>query len=88
MQTGEVRLLRLWGRDGDTPDGWRGWVTKPARFTQSDVTRAIRAFEKAGLSVKRARIEPDGAIEVVAGEPESEDKSNWFAGGPLYRDVA
>jgi hypothetical protein len=63
-------------------------MTRPARFRESDVTRAIRAFEKAGLSVARARIGPDGTIEVVAGEPESEDKSNWFAGGPLYRDVA
>lgn len=63
-------------------------MTRPARFRESDVTRAIRAFEKAGLCVARARIEPDGSIEVVAGNPEEGDKSNWFAGGPLYRDVA
>jgi hypothetical protein len=59
-----------------------------ARFRESDLTRAIRAFEKAGLSVGRARIGPDGSIEVVAGEPEQRDNSNWFAGSPLYKDVA
>lgn len=63
-------------------------MSKPARFRESDVTRAIKAFEKAGLCVARARIEPDGAIEIVAGEPESGDNANWFAGSPLFRDVA
>jgi hypothetical protein len=59
-----------------------------ARFRESDVTRAIKAFEKAGLCVSRARIEPSGAIEIVAGEPDKSDNGNWFAGGPLYRNVA
>lgn len=59
-----------------------------ARFRESDVTRAIRAFEKAGLCVARARIDPDGAIEIVAGAPEPSNSGNWFAGSPLYRDKA
>jgi hypothetical protein len=59
-----------------------------ARFREADVTRAIKAFEKAGLCVARARIEPDGAIEVIAGNPEASDNSNWFAGSPLYKDKA
>jgi hypothetical protein len=63
-------------------------VSKAARFSQADLTRAIRAFEKAGLCVSRARVAPDGSIEVVAGNPEEGDNANWFAGGPLYRDVA
>jgi len=63
-------------------------VSKAARFSQADLTRAIKAFEKAGLCVSRARVAPDGSIEVVAGNPEESDNSNWFAGGPLYRDVA
>ena len=63
-------------------------TTRAARFTQADITRAIRAFEKAGLCVARARIAPDGTIEVIAGEPEQGDNGNWFAGSPLYRDVA
>jgi len=63
-------------------------MTRPARFTQADLTRAIKAAEKAGLFVARARIEPSGAIELIAGSPEAGDNTNWFAGSPLYRDVA
>lgn len=59
-----------------------------ARFREADVTRAIKAFEKAGLCVARARIEPDGSIEIVAGDPEKSDNTNWFAGSPLYKDAA
>lgn len=33
-------------------------MTAPARFSQVDLTRAIRAFEKAGLCVAGARINP------------------------------
>lgn len=63
-------------------------MSRAARFREADLTRAIRAFEKAGLCVSRARVSPDGSIEVVAGEPESGDNGNWFAGSPLYRDKA
>jgi hypothetical protein len=63
-------------------------MTRAARFSQADLTRAIKAFEKAGLPVAKARVTPDGSIEVVAGNPEEGDNSNWFAGSPLYRDVA
>jgi hypothetical protein len=63
-------------------------VSRGARFSQADLTRAIKAFEKAGLCVARARVSPDGSIEVVAGSPEAQDNGKWFAGSPLYRDVA
>jgi hypothetical protein len=63
-------------------------VTRAARFTSADISRAVRAAEKCGLSVARVRVEPNGAIEIVAGEPDKSDNSNWFAGSPLYRDVA
>lgn len=63
-------------------------MSRAARFRESDVTRAIKAFEKAGLCVSRAKIAPDGTIEIVAGEPDTADNANWFAGSPLYRDVA
>jgi hypothetical protein len=63
-------------------------MTRAARFRESDLTRAVKAFEKAGKCVSRARIEPDGAIEIVAGEPDSADNTNWFAGSPLFRNVA
>lgn len=58
-----------------------------SRFSQADVTRAVKAVEKAGLCVARIKFTPDG-FEVVAGEPEEADKHNWFDGSPLYRDKA
>jgi hypothetical protein len=63
-------------------------VTRAARFTSADLTRAIKAFEKAGLCVSRARVAPDGSIEVVAGSPDMADNTNWFSGSPLYKDAA
>jgi hypothetical protein len=48
----------------------------------------MRAAEKCGLSLARVRICPDGSIELVAGQPEANDKSDWFSGSPLYKDVA
>jgi hypothetical protein len=63
-------------------------MTRPARFTSADLTRAITAFERAGLCVARARIEPNGAIEIVAGDPEKADNTNWWNGSPLYKDAA
>ena len=41
----------------------------------SDVTRAIRAAEKAGLSTYRVEIAPDGTISIVAG-PTAETASD------------
>jgi hypothetical protein len=63
-------------------------VTRPARFTSADISRAVRAAEKCGLSVARVRVEPNGAIEIVAGEPDRADNVSWFAGSPLYQDKA
>jgi hypothetical protein len=63
-------------------------MTARARFSQADVERAMRAAEKVGLPVARVRICPDGSIELVAGQPEANDKADWFSGGPLYKDVA
>jgi hypothetical protein len=37
-------------------------------FKQTDLLRAIRTFQKAGLSIARAEIDRDGKIIVVAGE--------------------
>ena len=64
--------------------GARG-VARP--FTQADVTRAVKAAEKAGLCVARIKFTSDG-FELVAGEAEEGDTSKWFAGSPLYRKVA
>jgi hypothetical protein len=63
-------------------------MTRPTRFTQADLTRAVLALEKAGVCVSRVRIAPDGSIELIAGVPERADNANWFAGSPLYKDAA
>lgn len=44
-------------------------MAKPrAKFTQSDVTRAIKAIAKAGVTAARAEIEPSGKIVIVFGD--------------------
>lgn len=58
------------------------------RFTSADLTRAVRAMEKAGMCVSRVRIAPDGSIELVAGEPDTADNTNWFNQSPLYKEKA
>jgi hypothetical protein len=44
----------------------------PAKFTQADVTRAIRAAEAEGKSVT-IRLLPDGTVEFVIRPPEAQD---------------
>jgi hypothetical protein len=52
-------------------------VTRAARFTQSDLTRAIKAMEKAGVQFAGAKIHPDGSITVLTGPPDAaNDKGN------------
>lgn len=58
-----------------------------ARFSSADITRAVKAVEKAGLCVGKVRFTSDG-FEIVAGNPDDQDNVNWFAGSPLYKDVA
>lgn len=60
-------------------------MTRAARFTSADISRAVRAAEKCGLSVGRIRIGPDGSIEIVAGNPENADNDGWWAGSKLYK---
>jgi hypothetical protein len=42
-------------------------------FKESDVARAIRAAQKAGLNVSKFRISKQGEIEVEAGPPTAAD---------------
>jgi hypothetical protein len=41
-------------------------MTRVARFSSADLTRAINAVRKAGVLVAGAKIEPDGTIVVLA----------------------
>ena len=45
-------------------------------FRESDVRRAIRAAEKAGKTVQRIEIEPDGKIAIVTGD-QPKGKDEW-----------
>jgi len=53
-------------------------VRRPARFTQADVARAVRGAKRADLSIAEVRIEPDGAIVIIHGEPHSAAQSSKF----------
>jgi hypothetical protein len=52
----------------------------PLTFKQADLLRAIKVFQKAGLSIARAEIERDGKIVVVVGEGttiKSKESNPW-----------
>jgi hypothetical protein len=40
-------------------------ASRAARFTQRDITRAIKAAVAAGMKVVGTRIEPDGAFKLI-----------------------
>lgn len=61
-------------------------MTRKARFTAADVTRAVRACQSAGMEVRAVAIRPDGTIEVVAGEEAQPATGDWRVGSPLYSD--
>ena len=53
----------------------------PTRFKQRDLTRALRAAQAAGYAVHAARVEPNGAINLLAdkgqqAEPATDDQAN------------
>lgn len=41
----------------------------PCRFTQRDVTKAVKAVVAAGVPVAKVEVDKDGKIVVVTGEP-------------------
>lgn len=43
-------------------------MTARARFSKSDISRAMKAARDAGFWVSGARIEPDGSITILTGE--------------------
>lgn len=55
-------------------DPQRGANRKPrgrGRFTQAEITRAIRGAQKAALQIAAVRILPDGTILIIPGTPAS-----------------
>ena len=46
-----------------------GGVTKPARFTQADIKRAMAGARQAGIPSPRLIIRPSGELEIVTGKP-------------------
>jgi hypothetical protein len=58
-------------------------MTRPARFSQADLTRAVKACEKAGLCIAGVEISPAGAIRVLTSAGEAaNDREN-----PLERHL-
>jgi hypothetical protein len=51
-------------------------------FKQTDLLRAIRTFQKAGLSIARAEIDRDGKIVVVVGEGKPADENRMTNANP------
>lgn len=45
----------------------------PAKFSQSDITRAIKGVKDAGVEIARVRIAKDGTIEIDPGKPPAID---------------
>jgi hypothetical protein len=51
---------------------------KPANFRQQDVTRAINAAKRAGLTVTRVEVDPKTAkISIICGEAEKAETNPW-----------
>lgn len=48
----------------------------PQTFKQGDVTRAIKAAQKAGLEVQRVEIDPLGKIVIYSGKGDSKPEYN------------
>lgn len=48
---------------------------QPARFTQSDLTKATKAVQAAGLKVAAVRIDREGKIEIICGDAQQQDQA-------------
>lgn len=62
-------------------------MTKPARFSQADLTRARAAADKAGLRLVGFEVKPDGTIRLEFGDW-SQDNDDWRSGSPLYEQAS
>lgn len=51
-------------------------MTAPARFSQADLTRAVKGLTNAGMRVTSVRIDPNGAIMVMTDAGRDEGRGN------------
>ena len=49
-------------------------MKKPQKFTQGDLSRAIRGASAAGMKIERVFVEPDGRIVLIS-QPEAPDEA-------------
>lgn len=53
-------------------------MSRPVRFTQADLKRAISATLSCGLTIRAARIKPTGEIEILPGAAKPvHDNDEW-----------
>jgi opacity protein-like surface antigen len=52
-------------------------MSNKSRFTQADVTRAVRACLKAGMQVARVEVRIDGSITVYAAGGAAGERNPW-----------
>jgi hypothetical protein len=57
----------------------------PCTFKQGDLTKALRAAQRAGLHVAGYKINPQGEIEVVIGKPQAQDSGEGREGNEWDR---
>ena len=60
-------------------------MTAATRFTQADVTRAMRGARQAGFSSVQVKIDADGVLTIVANDRAAADDGDWRKRQPLYR---
>lgn len=65
-----------------------GLKVKHARISAAEIARAKEAAAQAGLCLKALEKRPDGSLKLEFMEPGMPDSGDWWAGSPLYRNVA
>jgi hypothetical protein len=50
-------------------------ASRASRFSQTDLTRALRGAEKAGMMIQRVEIETTGKIVIFGGTPAAGQRS-------------